>query len=449
MRFYKPAESQPCYYCEKINAVEEQHDYPIRDGIYTFEEYVFRCAWHSRFTCDNCGEEYHFSWFYWCPTKEKLVCGDCTKPTMKLVAFWDRTYAYQFYCDDCEDYHYDILYAEFQGLHPWQLGNQKLQSNLDISEPWEPVWVPNSTREGGEISLDDALKLPNRVKLLRKDLKYSPNFGVLQYAVPEELVKLSQTQKSWEENSQEWIELTETLDPYKSSDPNRLYIIDPALWKLIGEVKGLNVLDAGCGNGYFTRQLASNGANAVGVDFSRGFIHHCKKLEREMKLGCKFHEASITDMPFLDSCSFDIIVSNIVLVDVLDYKGAFKEIARVLNDEGRFIWSNVHPVFGRAGSAIDPKIPRDSKRNESRYLKVTDRYFDSGGHLSKWWSSPVWQFLRTFEEYSKALKEAGFVISEIVEPRPTPESIQQHPRELAFDADRWTHFVIFECLKYK
>jgi len=55
----------------------------------------------------------------------------------------------------------------------------------------------------------------------------------------------------------------------------------------------------------------------------------------------------------------------------------------------------------------------------------------------------------TFEEYSKALKEAGLVISEIVEPRPTIEAIKQMPDFLAFDADRWTHFIIFECLKLR
>jgi 2-polyprenyl-3-methyl-5-hydroxy-6-metoxy-1,4-benzoquinol methylase len=255
--------------------------------------------------------------------------------------------------------------------------------------------------------------------------------------------------RSWEDNSKKWIEITETLDRYMSSDPNRQYIIDPALWKLIGNVKDLNVLDAGCGNGYLTRQLASKGANVVGVDYSKPFIDHCKKIEKEMKLGCSYYEATITEMGFLESSCFDLVVSNIVMVDVLDYGTAFKEIARVLKDDGKFIWSNVHPVFGRVGGTWDPKIPQDSKRNESRYLKIIDGYFDSGGYLTKWMSTPIWQFLRTFEEYSKALKEAGFVISEIVEPRPTPEMIQQNPRELAFDADRWTHFVIFECLKYK
>jgi ubiquinone/menaquinone biosynthesis C-methylase UbiE len=166
-----------------------------------------------------------------------------------------------------------------------------------------------------------------------------------------------------------------------------------------------------------------------------------------LKSGCKYLQASLTDLTELESESFDSVVSNIVMVDVLDYPAAFKEIARVLKDDGRFIWSNVHPVFGRASGAGDISFPRDSQRPESRYLKMVDRYFDSGGELISWISNPTWQFIRTLEEYSKALKEAGFVISEIQEPRPTPEVIQQNPRFLAFDADRWTNFIIFECLK--
>jgi ubiquinone/menaquinone biosynthesis C-methylase UbiE len=212
-------------------------------------------------------------------------------------------------------------------------------------------------------------------------------------------------------------------------------------------VQGLTVLDAGCGNGYLTRLLATKGAKAFGIDHSSSFVDYCRKLETQTKLGCQFYEGSLTEMHEFDSKSFDIVVSNIVMVDVLDYRGAFKEIARVLKDNGRFIWSNVHPVFGRTAGAADIRFPRDSLRMESRYLKMIDRYFDSGGELLSWLDSPTWQFVRTFEEYSRALKEAGFVISEIVEPRPTPELIQQHPEYLAFDADRWTHFVIFECIK--
>jgi len=361
---------------------------------------------------------------------------------MRPVAFWERTYAYEFYCEDCGEYHFDLLYSEFQGVHPWQLGNRTLISNVNSQEPWLPMWSPNTLRNGKEIGLTEALKLPNRVMSLREDLKRA--IGVVQYAVPEDEVDSSELQESWEQNSEDWITRAK-ID--MTGDPNRRFIIDPALWYFLGDVSGLFVLDAGCGNGYLTRALATRGAYAVGVDYSKAFIEYCKKIEAETNLGCKFYRLSITDMNDFESKSFDVIVSNIVMVDILEYKTAFKEIARVLKDDGRFIWSNVHPVFGRSAGAIDVRLPKDSPRNESRYLKMIDRYFDSGGELIAWMSKPTWQFNRTFEEYSKALKDAGFVISEILEPRPTPEAIQQNPRDLAFDADRWTHFILFECLK--
>ncbi len=444
MRFFQPAPNQPCYYCKKIAATEPQQDYPIRDGIYTYEKYIYRCAWHARFSCDICGKTHHFSWFYWCPSQKKLICGDCTSPTLKPVKFWDRTYAYQFFCEECQEYHYDLLYAEFQGLHPWQLNIRTIQSKISQTTPWIPIWLPKEIREGTFLKLAEALDQPNRAMDIRTDLKNTMNILVSRYAVPENEIRFSENQDSWTENSEQWIDFHQNI---MQGDINRQLIIDPAIWNLLGDVQGKNVLDAGCGNGYLTRLLATKGAQAVGVDFSKTFIDFCKEKEEELHLGCDFYEGSITDMHQFDPQSFDLVVSNIVMVDVLDYKTTFKEIARVLKDHGRFVWSNVHPVFGRTAGAMDVKLPRDSPRNEARYLKMIDRYFDSGGELLDWMGKPTWQFMRTLEEYSKALKQAGFVISEIVEPKPTPELIQQHPRDLAFDADRWSHFIIFECIK--
>ena len=443
MRFFEPAESQPCYYCKRINVVE--HDYPLREGSYTFENYVYRCAWHARFICSKCGEQHHFSWLYWCPKTEQLICGDCEKPILRPLQFWDRTYAYAFYCKDCSQYHFDLFYSEFQGVHPWQLGNRDVTSNLETPDTGSSMWIPDKRRDGKAIELVEALTLPNRVMLLREDLGYTL-FQVLQHAVPEDTIDSSDAYETWEQNSEEWIT---RMQVDMAGDSNRRFIIDPALWSLLGDVRGLSVLDAGCGNGYLTRELATKGANAVGVDYSNTFIEYCQQIEVKKNQGCTFYKASITAMTDIESNAFDIVVSNIVMVDILDYFAAFKEIARVLKDDGRFIWSNVHPVFGRTAGAIDIRLPRDSPRNESRYLKMIDRYFDSGGELITWLSRPTWQFNRTLEEYSKALKVAGFVISEILEPRPTLEVIQQNPRDLAFDADRWPHFIIIECLKRK
>ncbi len=439
MRFFEPSEKQPCYYCKKI-AETGENKYPIREGIYTFENYVSRCAWHARFTCSKCEKEHHFSWLYWCPERGNLICGNCNEPTLKPVAFWDRTYAYEFQCEECGENHYDLLYSEFQGRHPWQLGKREIISNIETEEPWKPDWKPKEKREGREIEISEALKLTNRIMQLRDEL--GPH-GILKYGIPEDKIEYSEQRDAWDENS-DWIEIhTDEM----TGDANRKYIIDPALWNLIGDVNGITILDAGCGNGYLTRQLASKGAKAIGIDFSKRFIEFCKKTESETNLGCEFHEGSLTEMSMFETQTFDIVVSNIVMVDVLDYKKAFREIARVLKEDGRFIWSNTHPVFGRSATAGDFKFPKDSRRNEERYIKLVDRYFETGAELIDWFRSPTWQFIRTLEDYSKALKEVGFVISEIREPQPLIEDIQKHPEYLAFDADRWPHFIIFECLK--
>jgi hypothetical protein len=59
------------------------------------------------------------------------------------------------------------------------------------------------------------------------------------------------------------------------------------------------------------------------------------------------------------------------------------------------------------------------------------------------------QFDRTLSEYTVALKQAGFVIREIIEPKPSKDIIKKHPRHLAFDSDRIPFFIIFECIKYE
>ncbi len=320
-------------------------------------------------------------------------------------------------------------------MHPWQHSYVGVGLSDGDCDPEVKPWTPESARVGEEIELEAALRIENRVLRLRRELKlFTPLQSVL-----DSVVDPKDQQSRWEENSAYWIK-------YRGRDANRELVIDPAMWTLIGDVSGLRVLDAGCGNGYFSRDLARKGALVVGVDYSQTFIDFCRQKEEELKLGCEFVHCSITEMDDIENETFDLVVSNVVITDVQDYQNAFREIHRVLKTDGRFIWSNPHPVFGYIG-AVDIRFPLDSPRGEDRYLKMIDRYFDSGGTLVDWLNTPIWQFHRTLSEYSAALKEAGFAISEIVEPRPSIEDIQEHPRFLAFDADRWTQFIILECVK--
>jgi 2-polyprenyl-3-methyl-5-hydroxy-6-metoxy-1,4-benzoquinol methylase len=437
-----------CYYCQDFSKLEK--NYPIRKGRYSYEGYVHRCVWHSKFQCSECGEYFHFSFLYWCPTSNKVVCGKCNKPTLHPVKFWDRTYAYAFQCRECGETHYDLLYAEYSGDHPWQVKRQKLYKEknplipiVKTRHPWEPIWKPVQKREGETIDLQEALQRPNIAHELIKD---KGNIILHSKVVSEQEVDLRETKKHWEGTSQNWMNKLEENREDKG-DLSRELIIDPALWKQLGDIEGLRILDAGCGNGYLSRQLAKKGAEVVGVDFSRHFISYCKRKEKENPLGCNFYHGSLTDLSFLSSESFDLVVSNVVMVDVQDYKTAFKEINRVLKPKGRFVWSNLHPVFG-SFNQIFYRLPYDTPRNEEKLFAVLDRYFDSGAILMSWGDiKPIWQFDRTLQEYSQALKKAGFLIGEIIEPKPSLNIIQENPRALAFDADRIPIFIIFDCIK--
>lgn len=435
-----------CFYCHDIH--NEEKDYPLRKGKYSFEGLVSRCIWHSKFQCHECKEYFHFSFLYWCPDSNKVICGKCNKPIMYPVKFWNKTYAYAFKCKDCGKTHYDFLFSEFIGKHPWQVNKKILYKTesplipvIKIPFPWDPIWKPTESREGKKITLEEALQVENIVHTYWKE------YGLLTIhsdIMNDKQVDFTDTKEKWEISSHNWLLNMGDAD---KGDTSREFIIDTALWKQIGEIKNLFVLDAGCGNGYLSRLMAKKGAKVSGIDFSKHFIDYCKRREKEEPLGCEFQKGSLTDMSFFESEKFDIVVSNIVMVDVQDYKTAFKEINRVLKQNGRFIWSNLHPIFGTFNQFFY-RLPFDTPRNEERICSMIDRYFDTGAILVSWGNiKPIWQFHRSLQEYSQALYEAGFLIREIIEPKPSLEDIKENPRLLAFDADRIPFFIIFDCVK--
>ena len=437
-----------CFYCQDIQ--KEDKDYPLRPGKYSAEGLAQRCIWHSKFQCSECSKFFHFSFLYWCPTTNKVICGKCNKPTLYPVRFWNKTYAYAFKCCECGKTHYDLLYAEFMGEHPWQINKGELftketslNSIVNIRYPWEPIWKPKMKREGTKISLEEALKIEN---LVHNAWKQSGSVNLHSEITPDEQIDLDDTKIRWEKTSQNWMQNLDGSEEDKG-DASREFIIDPALWKQLGDVKGLRILDAGCGNGYLSRQLAQKGAIVTGIDFSKHFVSFCKNKEKKEQLGCEFHKGSLTDMSFIESNTFDVVVSNIVMVDVQDYQKAFVEINRVLKPKGRFVWSNLHPAFGSFNQYFY-RLPFDTPRNEERLFLLVDRYFDSGAVLTSWGNiKPIWQFHRTLQEYTQALFKAGFLIREIIEPKPSLETIRLNPRSVAFDADRIPFFIIYDCVK--
>jgi 2-polyprenyl-3-methyl-5-hydroxy-6-metoxy-1,4-benzoquinol methylase len=103
----------------------------------------------------------------------------------------------------------------------------------------------------------------------------------------------------------------------------------------LGDVRGLRVLEIGCGRGAFARYLAAQGANLVAADFSEKAI----EIARRRLAGvtdCEVLVADIQEIPF-PAESFDVVISLETLEHVSDPDRALEELVRVAKIGGRLV----------------------------------------------------------------------------------------------------------------
>jgi len=79
--------------------------------------------------------------------------------------------------------------------------------------------------------------------------------------------------------------------------------------QVLGDVTGLDIVDLGCGTGYFCAWLARRGARVVGVDPTPAQLDTARRLQSETGLEFPLIEATGEDVPLPDA-SFDIVFSE-------------------------------------------------------------------------------------------------------------------------------------------
>jgi SAM-dependent methyltransferase len=107
--------------------------------------------------------------------------------------------------------------------------------------------------------------------------------------------------------------------------------IRPAFARL-GELRGLRVLDYGCGHGMASVVLARRGARVTAFDLSHGYLDEARRRAAANHVAIDFAKADGERLPFGDA-AFDRIWGNAVLHH-LDLRRAGPELARVLRPDG-------------------------------------------------------------------------------------------------------------------
>lgn len=137
--------------------------------------------------------------------------------------------------------------------------------------------------------------------------------------------------------------------------PYRPSIEAPSVLRLVGDVRGLSVLDLACGTGLYSRKLRQLGAaRVVGIDVSAGQIAQAQAIEEQNPLGITYLQGTAADLPIDEQ--FDLVVAVYLLhyADNLDQLQAMcTEIADHLKPGCRFVTYQLNPDFSREPGYYD------------------------------------------------------------------------------------------------
>jgi SAM-dependent methyltransferase len=106
--------------------------------------------------------------------------------------------------------------------------------------------------------------------------------------------------------------------------------------------RGKNVLDAGCGAGYGSAELAEAASSVVGVDVAPEAIGFA--AEHYQLPNLRFEQASCTALPYSDG-AFDLVVAFEVIEHLADWRTFLAEVRRVLAPNGQLVVSTPNRLY--------------------------------------------------------------------------------------------------------
>jgi SAM-dependent methyltransferase len=198
-------------------------------------------------------------------------------------------------------------------------------------------------------------------------------------------------------------------DAYQAAHAEQLAV--PKVWGVwsipesslgvLGDTRGLEVLERGCGAAQWSRALAADGARVVGLDQSRGQLRHataqCSGTTVRVPLVCASGEA----IPLGDE-RFDLVFCDHGALSFCDPARIVPEAARVLRADGRLVFNHSTLLHSLC---YDDEDDVESDRLQRDYHGA--RRFD--------WGDGTVDFHLPYGEWVRGFRSNGFAIEDLVE----------------------------------
>jgi SAM-dependent methyltransferase len=170
---------------------------------------------------------------------------------------------------------------------------------------------------------------------------------------------------------------------------------------VLGDVRGLDVVELGCGTAFFSASLARAGARPVGVDLTPAQLATARRCQQEFGVEFDLVEASAEDVPLPDG-SFDLVVSEHGAGVWCEPNAWVAESARLLRPGGRLVFL-VNSVLSALCVPAEGGVASDRLLRGLRDLTPVE------------WPGGGVEFHPSHGEWIEVLRRHGFVVEQLRE----------------------------------
>jgi SAM-dependent methyltransferase len=229
----------------------------------------------------------------------------------------------------------------------------------------------------------------------------------------------------WNESAKAWI-----ATQGERGDWGREHVLDAVMLSRVEERGFRSALDVGCGEGRFCRLLRQKGIEAIGIDPTLALVEEARRRDAHGQ-----YQVGKAEKLELEDSRFDVVVSYLTLIDILDFRAAIGEMTRVLKIGGTLLIANLSSF---TSACAEQGWIRD-ERGRALYYPV-DRYLEEFAQWLAWKGIEIENYHRPLGAYMTEFLDQGLVLRFFQEPEPTggdPQRVSLYRRAPWFVVMEW------------